>query len=126
MIKNELIQVKNYLDEVFSRFSNLEEFNITEVPIPDTLENNGEDSWFDHYDLKELLKDLENKDKKYILKILNIMCEVLDIYSDWNCEYIEDYEAEMPKEFDDAKEEENYRIYASSASLKKWIENNLC
>lgn len=126
-MQKEIIQIKDYLNEIFLRFTNLEEFNITEVPIPEELEHNGEEDWFNHADLKNLLKDLENKNPNDLKKILNVMKIALEIYSDWHCEEIYDYDKQLPSEFKEAyaEEENKYYMYSSSGAIEKWIDNNL-
>lgn len=126
MNKEELIQIKNFLNDVFSRFRHLEEFNITEVPIPKGLENNGEEEWYNNYEISSLLEGLEQKSEEDIKCILMFMREALEIFSDWHCEIIEEYENEMPKEFNEAMSEEvnSYYLYSSSGSIKTWINNN--
>lgn len=143
MKKEDIIQIKNFIDETFYRFDHLEEFNISEVNIPEDLSDNGEEFWFNNLDLRNILTDLENKEEPKVKEILFVMVEAMEIYSDWHCEYLEDYEGDLPAIFNEVIEFVNYDgeyvgdivdydgekvkrhyTYTFSSCLKNWLSKN--
>lgn len=127
MDKTELTQIKLYLNEVLDRNTHMEEVQLPNLRIPETLNQNlNKDDWYNVSDLSPLLDALEDKKDIDISIILTLMSDVLSIFSDWHIETLDDYKEKLPDVFNESiNEDKSISIYSSSGALITWIENNL-